>query len=174
MKAADISDEAFLAAVDHVNAATGLPAMVWQVQLVLAGWMSGWHPDVPGVVNLYHSGHELTEAARAAIPTKVLLAKAKRLIRRSVLDGCHCGCRGDFQRPAAAQPEPKQRLSLGTPRPTEVLAMHLGITEHEVTQALQQVDSAYRVYADGPCGCRALPWTPHRHRYVIDTTTRPC
>jgi hypothetical protein len=30
------------------------------------------------------------------LPTKVIRAKARRLIRRGLLDGCPCGCRGDF------------------------------------------------------------------------------
>lgn len=33
------------------------------------------------------------------IPRKVLLAKCKSMIRRGLLDGCPCGCRGDFERP---------------------------------------------------------------------------
>ena len=36
-------------------------------------------------------GHELWE-----YPEKVLLAKLKSLVRRGLLDGCACGCRGDF------------------------------------------------------------------------------
>lgn len=32
-------------------------------------------------------------------PDKVVLAKAKALIRRKVIDGCTCGCRGDFTIP---------------------------------------------------------------------------
>lgn len=30
-------------------------------------------------------------------PEKVFLAKAASMIRRQVIDGCTCGCRGDFQ-----------------------------------------------------------------------------
>ena len=29
-------------------------------------------------------------------PPKVVLAKLHALVRRKVLDGCDCGCRGDF------------------------------------------------------------------------------
>ena len=29
-------------------------------------------------------------------PERVLLAKLRRLVRRGLLDGCPCGCRGDF------------------------------------------------------------------------------
>ena len=29
-------------------------------------------------------------------PEKVVRAKARKLIRRGIIDGCACGCRGDF------------------------------------------------------------------------------
>lgn len=31
------------------------------------------------------------------IPYKLVTAKAKSLIRRGLIDGCGCGCRGDFE-----------------------------------------------------------------------------
>jgi hypothetical protein len=34
----------------------------------------------------------------AGLPLKVIVAKAASLIRRGLLDGCTCGCRGDFER----------------------------------------------------------------------------
>jgi hypothetical protein len=68
MQAKDISDEAFLAAV---QGATRGP------------WATRW---------------DVTAALEA--PEKVVLAKARKLIRRGLLDGCACGCRGDFQVPA--------------------------------------------------------------------------
>lgn len=30
-------------------------------------------------------------------PDKLVLAKMRQLIRRGVVDGCDCGCRGDFE-----------------------------------------------------------------------------
>lgn len=33
------------------------------------------------------------------IPPKVLLAKARSLLKRGLLGGCGCGCRGDFHIP---------------------------------------------------------------------------
>ena len=30
------------------------------------------------------------------VPDKVVLAKMRKLIRRGLVDGCPCGCRGDF------------------------------------------------------------------------------
>jgi hypothetical protein len=44
-----------------------------------------------GCVTYWHVA-ELLEA-----PEKVVLAKARRLISRGLLDGCTCGCRGDFE-----------------------------------------------------------------------------
>lgn len=35
------------------------------------------------------------------IPLKVLIAKAGQLIKRKLIDGCACGCRGDFEITAA-------------------------------------------------------------------------
>ncbi len=34
--------------------------------------------------------------ALMALPKRVVLAKAQRLINQGVIDGCACGCRGDF------------------------------------------------------------------------------
>jgi len=31
------------------------------------------------------------------VPPKVLLAKARSLIKRGKMDGCACGCRGDYR-----------------------------------------------------------------------------
>lgn len=31
------------------------------------------------------------------VPPRVILAKCRTLIRRDLLDGCTCGCRGDFE-----------------------------------------------------------------------------
>ncbi|MFC8182421.1 hypothetical protein ACFULT_26415 [Rhodococcus sp. NPDC057297] len=81
--ARDIPDIDFLAAVEEaIRRRPNIPATRWDVERVLGGLESD--PtftvvgDVPGV------------------PSKVVLAKARRLIRRGLLDGCECGCRGDF------------------------------------------------------------------------------
>lgn len=39
------------------------------------------------------------EEAFPAFPPKVVRAKAAALIRRRLLKGCACGCRGDFELP---------------------------------------------------------------------------
>lgn len=42
------------------------------------------------------------QEAHPGIPPKVLLAKCRSLIKRGVIDGCPCGCRGDFRYPDPA------------------------------------------------------------------------
>lgn len=80
VKAADIPDDAFIAAVRSTRAVDGSLdddhwRMRWDVQATLEG-------------NL------------GPIPEKVFLAKARRLMNRGLLDGCPCGCRGDYNIPA--------------------------------------------------------------------------
>jgi hypothetical protein len=41
------------------------------------------------------------EAAFPDVPPKVLLAKCRALIRQGRLEGCTCGCRGDFNLPGS-------------------------------------------------------------------------
>lgn len=81
----DISDEAFVAAVIQAAAIRGHKhATRWDVAQVLGGTPENINEprlavlDVPGV------------------PEKLVLAKASKMIRRGRLDGCACGCRGDF------------------------------------------------------------------------------
>jgi hypothetical protein len=44
-------------------------------------------------------------------PRKVVLAKARKLIKRGLLDGCACGCRGDFTLGPMANPSDYPRSS---------------------------------------------------------------
>jgi hypothetical protein len=76
VKAADISDREFVAAVDCVERETGMWAMWW--------------------MNTRMQRLSLDEAL-PRFPRKVLLAKARRVLGRGYLEGCACGCRGDFQ-----------------------------------------------------------------------------
>lgn len=39
----------------------------------------------------------LMNAVPLGTPPKVLLAKLASMIRRGLIDGCDCGCRGDFR-----------------------------------------------------------------------------
>lgn len=81
MKASDISDEVFLAAVNRARALRPA-ANRWDVTAVLAG-----HPEDVGTPPVAYDD----------MPAKVVLAKARKLIRRRLLDGCECGCRGDWR-----------------------------------------------------------------------------
>jgi hypothetical protein len=47
------------------------------------------------------------EAVLPEYPRKVILAKCRSLIKRKIIDGCTCGCRGDFER------VPKNTVSQG-------------------------------------------------------------
>lgn len=40
---------------------------------------------------------DFEDSPLGAYPPKVRLAKCKALIRRGLMDGCTCGCRGDFE-----------------------------------------------------------------------------
>jgi hypothetical protein len=90
VKAADISDGSFLDAVRTVhrerwgNNPQWIGASIWDIAAVLDG-----HPEWCG-------GAEATDGVSVQIPEKIVRAKAKRLVRRGLIDGCACGCRGDF------------------------------------------------------------------------------
>jgi hypothetical protein len=72
MKAADITDAELLEAVRAVRGKYGVPrwSTLWDVQRALP------------------------------YPTKVVQAKLKSAVRRGLLTGCACGCRGDFEEPS--------------------------------------------------------------------------
>lgn len=76
--ARDIPDEAFLDAVRR--AAKGSCATRWDIGSALAG--------LPVPTDF---------STEPPIPEKVVLAKARRLIKRGLIDGRCCGCRGDFR-----------------------------------------------------------------------------
>lgn len=39
---------------------------------------------------------DVSQVMPDGIPEKIILAKMRMMIRRGVVDGCDCGCRGDF------------------------------------------------------------------------------
>lgn len=39
----------------------------------------------------------VTHSMPAGVPEKLVLAKLKQLIKRGLVNGCGCGCRGDFE-----------------------------------------------------------------------------
>lgn len=82
--ARDIPDLAFMRAVVHARREHGdrlLPATRWDVEQVLAGRPLPREDfdDIPGV------------------PSKVVLAKFRRVQGRGLVSGCDCSCRGDFE-----------------------------------------------------------------------------
>lgn len=70
IKAADIPDETLLRVVDHIQREAGMWALVFDIHAVIED---------------------------CGIPWKVVNAKLAKLIKRGLLDGCTCGCRGDFE-----------------------------------------------------------------------------
>lgn len=67
MQAKDIDSDEFVAMVDRFEREHGRWMLIWDVM--------ERHPDWP---------------------VKVIRAKADKLIRQRRIDGCACGCRGDF------------------------------------------------------------------------------
>lgn len=72
-------------------------------------WCS-MHPEPPNILHgdnkpsyypLDHFPHWVfmwnLEALMPIFPSEVILAKARALIRRGLITGCDCGCRGDFE-----------------------------------------------------------------------------
>lgn len=93
----DIPDETFLTALDEAirlreiehGAPWNCGATRWDLAAVLAG-----HPeDVGGSPVDYPD-----------LPMALVLAKARNLIRRGLLTGCACGCRGDWERASSGVP----------------------------------------------------------------------
>jgi len=65
----------------------------------LAGPFDGW--PAPGWAVWYGKKGETVQSVLNAMPEgtppKLALAKMRQMIRRGVVDGCGCGCRGDFE-----------------------------------------------------------------------------
>lgn len=100
MKAADITDEAFLAAMDETLRLrpSNLGVTRWDLAWVLSGHQERVHGQ-PGYIPAPRDPGERDEPE---VPQKVVLAKARKLIKRGLVSGCACGCRGDFERAEAS------------------------------------------------------------------------
>lgn len=82
-QAKDIGDAFFLGCVDFLSMQRQYP----------------WHEGrLPGYSNFPHwvMWTDL-ERVMPAFPWQVIIAKAAQLKKRGLLDGCVCGCRGDFE-----------------------------------------------------------------------------
>lgn len=55
-------------------------------------WHLQRHPNDPPMACLWD-----IQAAMSEFPPKVVLAKLRSMVKRQILSGCDCGCRGDFQ-----------------------------------------------------------------------------
>jgi hypothetical protein len=114
----DIPDGVFLAAVDEairLRSEDDERQWLWATRWDVAAVLASRPEDVGGSPVEY-----------AEMPERLLLAKAKRLIERGLLDGCACGCRGDLSRPwvAAAVARSSEHLA-----PSEsTVAASLGAT----------------------------------------------
>ena len=100
MKAADITDAAFLEAVATVRAIrpNSLGASLWDVSAALDGRL-----DYVRAMATARTRDECPETPEPVVPLKVVLAKARKLIRHGLLTGCACGCRGEFEVVDAAE-----------------------------------------------------------------------
>jgi hypothetical protein len=76
MQAKDVSDDAVLASVREARLQRA------RDHEVDVAWAAASRWDV--------------EAALPHIPPKVLRAKLRSLVKRGLIEGCACGCRGDF------------------------------------------------------------------------------
>jgi len=57
----------------------------------LLGVWATWFPKVEGGMP------SVLDAMPEDTPPKLALAKMKQLVKRGLVDGCGCGCRGDFR-----------------------------------------------------------------------------
>jgi hypothetical protein len=89
----DIPNEAFLEAVRQVCEIRKMNwAMRWEVGAVLAG-----HPELVRPSAGFPYGIIVQVDWEELFPQKLVIAKARKLMRRGLLEGCDCGCRGDFE-----------------------------------------------------------------------------
>jgi len=45
---------------------------------------------------LWDSEYSVVKAFPEGTPEKIIMAKMKQMIKKGLVDGCACGCRGDF------------------------------------------------------------------------------
>lgn len=60
---------------------------------------------VPGQSSLFD-----VQAHMGNVPPKVVLSKLRSMLKRSMIDGCGCGCRGDFRLGAGAPIAPPPEI----------------------------------------------------------------
>lgn len=99
MQAKDIPDEAMIEAVRACNEARCNYPMDAGYHGGRPGYAFGRDdPPKPHWANRWDLARLFPEA-----PEKVVLAKLRSLIKRKLINGCPCGCRGDFETPEYTQ-----------------------------------------------------------------------
>lgn len=88
--AKDIPDDVFLGAVEAEQRATGKEIGVRFKP------STGNYDGAPWAM-CWRVHDRVNEAMGFAVPWKVVLAKYRQLEKRKLVDGCGCGCRGDWQ-----------------------------------------------------------------------------
>ena len=101
MQAKDIPDKDFMLGIlfvkwkkwgnkNHASSST------WDVQRYLANQLEDIRPwrETFNQDNPFRCGYDELDRL---MPHKLVTAKARALIRRGLIDGCPCGCRGDFE-----------------------------------------------------------------------------
>lgn len=65
----------------------------------ILAWLAARRP--PRIWATWFAGYDnsVQNAMPPGTPEKVALAKMRSLIKRKLVDGCPCGCRGDFRLP---------------------------------------------------------------------------
>lgn len=110
MQCKDIPDGVFLAAVRTASRLTGGGwVMLWDLGCVLAG--NPGHLNNPRAHDEYPLGE--------CFPWRLTRAKADKLIRRGVLEGCSCGCRGDFYIPGEWPVENQAKVLVAPANPED-------------------------------------------------------
>lgn len=64
-----------------------------------ATWPAGMRDDPQNPTSHWANRFDIAKALGLENKEKVVLAKLRSLIRRGLLDGCYCGCRGDIELP---------------------------------------------------------------------------
>ena len=81
MQAKNITDDAMITAIHTAQARLARDQPYWASKDSTAVWAPLWY----------------VEEAVSGAPPKVVLAKLRSMVKRGLILGCACGCRGDFR-----------------------------------------------------------------------------
>ncbi len=94
MQAADIPDSVFLAIVRAINEGR-IPEAEKEFRGV-PGKGGAW-AETGNIIHRERWAFVWDLSGILGLPEKLIRAKAKSLIKRGLMTGCPCGCRGDFE-----------------------------------------------------------------------------